>query len=363
MRALFRKYLVPHPENDYRPHALRWEAVSLVCAIALAGELAFLSGASYLAPHSRLFGIILASALVDGTNQNRVADSLPSLRVNPLLQAAAQEKADDMAKNGYFAHTSPSGITPWYWFGNVGYNFTYAGENLAVNFSDSADVTNAWMNSPGHRANILNDHFTEIGIATAEGEYQGVPAIYVAELFGTPMAAAPAALASKTPPVKSLPAPAVKPARPSPASVATSNEPVSQPNFVAIKGAETAPAPQPDLSKIVPQNNPIQNAFSAPRRLANGFYFLLIGLFAAVVFVNLYLKLHLRDPRLIANGAAVIAVALVCAFANQYFAGDAGAGSFRGGRVDQRRQREQLGRGHGNFEFRRQRHAQSIPLR
>ena len=180
------------------------------CMVALVAESAFVFGAKYIMPQSKLFGIIEVNALVDETNQNRVANGLPDLQVSPLLQAAAQEKANDEATKGYFAHTSPQGLTPWYWFQQVGYNFDYAGENLAVNFSDSQDVTNAWMNSPEHRANILSTDFTQIGIATAQGIYDGEPTTFVVEEFGTPApAAAPVAFvdtaSAATAPVASAP--------------------------------------------------------------------------------------------------------------------------------------------------------------
>ena len=152
----FKKYFIPHEENDHRPHILRWRAVVFVLAVMLVAEGVFVLSTQYLIPRSKLFGVMLVNALVDGTNQSRAANSLGALHENALLDQAAQEKANDMAKNGYFAHTSPAGVTPWHWFEDVGYNFSYAGENLAVNFTDSQDVTNAWMNSPEHRANILN---------------------------------------------------------------------------------------------------------------------------------------------------------------------------------------------------------------
>jgi hypothetical protein len=96
-------------------------------------------------------------------------------------------KANDMAEKGYFAHTSPEGKTPWYWFKQAGYDYSYAGENLAVNFFESKDVAEAWMNSPTHRANIVKKDYTEIGIAVATGMYEGRQSVFVAQLFGTPM--------------------------------------------------------------------------------------------------------------------------------------------------------------------------------
>lgn len=135
---------------------------------------------------SKSLAEILPRVLVDLTNGNRTAFELNQLAVNPLLEEAAAKKAADMAQKSYFAHTSPEGVTPWFWFSDAGYKFVSAGENLAVHFSDSPDVVRAWMNSPSHRANILNQNFTEIGIAMSKGYYQGRPTVFVVQMFGRP---------------------------------------------------------------------------------------------------------------------------------------------------------------------------------
>ncbi len=93
-------------------------------------------------------------------------------------------KAKDMAENQYFAHTSPTGATPWQWFSKAGYRYSYAGENLAINFTESVDVENAWIASPTHLANLISDKFDETGIATYQGTYQGQPTTFVVQLFG-----------------------------------------------------------------------------------------------------------------------------------------------------------------------------------
>jgi uncharacterized protein YkwD len=129
---------------------------------------------------------IAASTLIEFTNADRRENQLGNLRVSAALQEAAQLKADDMAAKGYFAHESPDGHSPWYWFQTAGYDFSYAGENLAVDFSESDDVEKAWMSSLQHRANILSGNFTEIGIATAEGMYEGRQATFVVQEFGAP---------------------------------------------------------------------------------------------------------------------------------------------------------------------------------
>ncbi len=129
---------------------------------------------------------IYASVLVNLTNKDRVLANVGELKVNPLLEKAAQLKADDMASKGYFSHNTPDGKNPWYWFEQAGYQYRYAGENLAVNFENSEDVQTAWMNSRGHFLNIVNPKYTEIGIATSTGIYKGRQAIFVVQMFGTP---------------------------------------------------------------------------------------------------------------------------------------------------------------------------------
>jgi len=129
---------------------------------------------------------IYPRVLVSLVNNDRQTGSLGELTTNSTLEEVARMKAEDMATRGYFAHNTPEGEEPWYWFEKAGYQYEYAGENLAINFSDSEEVQKAWMNSPTHRANIMNGKFTEVGIATAEGTYQGRSAVFVVQSFGTP---------------------------------------------------------------------------------------------------------------------------------------------------------------------------------
>jgi uncharacterized protein YkwD len=127
----------------------------------------------------------LRSSIVALTNTDRSTSSLSPLTENAALTAAAQKKADDMLARGYFAHVSPQGGTPWQWFHASGYSYIYAGENLAMNFYTASDVEAAWMNSPTHRANIVDAHYKEMGIGIARGTYMGNPVIFIVEFFGT----------------------------------------------------------------------------------------------------------------------------------------------------------------------------------
>lgn len=136
---------------------------------------------------SDYYASILPNKLLALTNEVRSENNLGRLRWSEKLHEAAQMKADDMADKGYFAHTSPDGVNPWAWFKKVGYNYMYAGENLAVNFDSNEAVTEAWLNSAKHKANIQGKQFKEIGIATAKGTYKGKDSVFIVVLFGTPM--------------------------------------------------------------------------------------------------------------------------------------------------------------------------------
>lgn len=105
-----------------------------------------------------MMSAVLPAVLVDLANQDRLANGEGALTRSPLLDTAARLKAEDMASTQYFAYTSPTGVTPWHWFSKVGYSFTYAGENLAIDFTESADVEKAWLNSPLHRKNIMSNN-------------------------------------------------------------------------------------------------------------------------------------------------------------------------------------------------------------
>ena len=190
MRKHLKKYFIPHEENDYKPHFLQEASVAVVALIVVALFLASFLHVGLILSDKDFLAAILPGVLVDLTNEERQDNSLTTLTRNPILDQAARLKAEHMAQNEYFSHNSPEGLTPWHWFYQAGYQFQAAGENLAVNFSDSDQVVRAWMESPGHRANILNGGFTEIGMAMAEGEYNGKRTIFVVQLFGAPLAQA-----------------------------------------------------------------------------------------------------------------------------------------------------------------------------
>lgn len=310
LKAWFKEYFVPHEGNDHSPRVFRSEAAVFLAIFLAVLEGLYLLQVFFILPQSGLYAVVLPNVLTVQTNAERTADGLTVLQVSPLLQAAAQEKANDMASKGYFAHVSPDGKTPWYWFAQVGYAFTYAGENLAVNFNDSSDVTQAWMNSPEHRANILDSHFTQIGIATAQGNFGGAPATYVVELFGAP-AFLPAVAAGPSQVQAPRGAPGVAPSaapllKESPVVIdqSATTTPAGSETYVAVKGAAVAePVPAAQAPAGV---NIVQAAVASPN---TAFNYLLYGLGAAVLLafiLNIVIDIRIQRPNIVMNGLLLL---------------------------------------------------------
>ena len=102
--------------------------------------------------------------VVDLVNKERAAAGLPALKTNAKLAGVAEKKAEDLRDNNYFDHQSPTYGSPFDMMKQFGITYSAAGENIAKGQKTPSDVMNGWMNSPGHRANILNANFTEIGV-------------------------------------------------------------------------------------------------------------------------------------------------------------------------------------------------------
>jgi len=126
------------------------------------------------------------------TNLQRQQNGLASLKDNPLLDKAAALKLKDMFTNQYFGHISTSGAGPDFWIEKSGYEYVMIGENLALgNFEDDQELIEAWMQSPGHRANILNQRYQEIGVAVGRGTFEGKLTWLAVQEFGLPLAVCP----------------------------------------------------------------------------------------------------------------------------------------------------------------------------
>jgi hypothetical protein len=201
------KYSVwPSKDNNYTSKFLQ-SRILLFCVVLLLVLKIITVTISINFPQNIFFADITKIALQNLANQVRQSSGLQPLAENYKLEQAAQLKAHNMVINNYFAHTSPQGITPWYWFLQAGYDYKYAGENLAIGFFESEEVFQAWMDSPSHKANILNPNYKEIGTAVMSG-YGGNNTIVVVQEFGSQLQAKTTVLqtVSKDTTIEQLPA-------------------------------------------------------------------------------------------------------------------------------------------------------------
>jgi uncharacterized YkwD family protein/spore coat assembly protein SafA len=117
-------------------------------------------------------------------NAERARAGLPALKANWQLSRVARYKSADMANRGYFSHTSPTYGSPFRMMESFGLRFSAAGENIAYGQRTPAEVMRDWMNSPGHRSNILSRNYTEIGVGLAKNK-NGV--CYWTQMFMKPL--------------------------------------------------------------------------------------------------------------------------------------------------------------------------------
>lgn len=133
-------------------------------------------------------GALSQSGILKYSNDERIKAGFPPLAFSKRLSSMAEGKVIDMIAKQYFAHESPDGTTIGMLAKKYGYTYLFVGENLALgDFDSSLDVVTGWMNSPGHRANILSKDFTEIGISALRGNYEGHEVWYAVQEFGKPM--------------------------------------------------------------------------------------------------------------------------------------------------------------------------------
>jgi len=175
----------PHPHNNHKAKVL--QPRSIVVLIGL-----FIMGRSIVDITVGLKPGVLGYAsqidpdkVIELTNKERLNAGVTILKENSELDQAALAKATDMFEHNYWAHISPTGTEPWYFVTQSGYKYQHAGENLARDFSNPGDVVKAWMASPTHRQNLLDDKYKDIGIAVVDGYINGIETTLVVQMFGS----------------------------------------------------------------------------------------------------------------------------------------------------------------------------------
>ncbi|HVT01324.1 MAG TPA: CAP domain-containing protein [Patescibacteria group bacterium] len=217
MLNFFKHLLVPHSGNNHRAKILHNSSLLVLILFLLSFTfVAHLVNVN----HPEVLGVsysISDQELLTLVNQQRQQNGLSALTMNDQLSDAARRKAADMFAKNYWAHFAPDGSTsPWGFIRAAGYDYQYAGENLAKGFTDSGSVVTAWMNSPTHRDNILSNKYKDIGFAIVPGTLQGEDTVLVVQMFGSKpnevavVPQVPARVADNSPP-QTTPIPTISP--------------------------------------------------------------------------------------------------------------------------------------------------------
>lgn len=162
-------FFIPTANNNYTPRLLSRGIITFYTLVILLVNIVT-ADVGALKAHAALD----TQSLLELHNQERQERSLPELTLNSSLNESARAKAKAMMLADCWDHYCPDGKSPWDFFEDAGYDYIYAGENLAEGFTDNQKVFNAWMNSETHRENILRAEFSEIGIAIEYGTFQGI---------------------------------------------------------------------------------------------------------------------------------------------------------------------------------------------
>ena len=179
-------FFVPRHTNNFTAKLLHHDFLTIYLIIAIL----FGVGIKHIQQTGNILGYatdVTVQKLYELTNAERSKINLNGLNYNDELAAAAKQKAEDMFAKDYWSHYGPAGETPWQFILASGYQYEYAGENLAKNFMFSDGVVKAWLDSTTHRDNLLRREYTDVGFAVVNGILNGEETTLVVQMFGKPL--------------------------------------------------------------------------------------------------------------------------------------------------------------------------------
>ena len=175
-----KEFFVPCKKNKYKPYLLGKVAIAIYSIFLILVN----SFGSLIGIPQAYASTITSTNIISLTNQSRSAGGLSTLSNNTKLASAALAKANNMFELQYWDHYGPNGESPWQFIKATGYDYVYAGENLARGFRTAEGVHEAWMASETHRANIMSSNYKDIGVSVVTGVLEGSQTILVVQMFG-----------------------------------------------------------------------------------------------------------------------------------------------------------------------------------
>lgn len=314
MKKILKKYFISHKENNFHAHLLHtkravfYGLVFLLTKIILVTFVLFLPVGVFVLPD------VLAEEqrqILVLTNKLRQNKKLAVLSEMDKLNLSAQNKAEDMANNNYFAHSiDDKSLSTW--LQGAGYKYEVAGENLAVGFSSAEDILTAWEKSPTHYANLIDPDFKDLGIGLAGGVYKDQPTVFIVQHFATPVAV-----------VKEEPAKKIIVKKSSVAEIKVEKDLIPEPSAQEpqlvlggkIKNEESqnpivSQNQSSPVEKYIQAKNvlsPLTNIFAVSQNI----YFGAMLFFAFVLLLNIVIHLRKQHYHIIAQTSGLIALLFI----------------------------------------------------
>ncbi len=183
-------FFVPHAGNNHHPHILHTKrALFYSLFFVLIKLVVFIFTISIPLQAFMMPDVLLGQRkeIQRLVQEARINNNLTNLADTEKLYSSSQNKSEDMLQNSYFSHDSPGGKDLKYFLKQADYTYRYAGENLAMGFSDASSVVNAWLKSPLHYKNIIDNDFFETGLGISSGKYKGKETVFITQHFGAPI--------------------------------------------------------------------------------------------------------------------------------------------------------------------------------
>ncbi len=298
MVKTLRHLFIPQHTNNHRPAVLHPEGFFVLSLILIGAFLCTRTLTGTALPTILGFASsITPSQVVEQTNVQRQSLGLSPLATNTLLDQAAAAKGNNMCAQQYWAHISPSGTTPWVFIKNAGYQYAVAGENLARDFADTGSMIGAWMASPTHRANIVNDRYRDIGVAVVDCRLLGSDTALVVQMFGTQMTGAPTV---------------TKTAATTRTVTSVSGKKTTPTKETEVAGVESVPRLLVNVNPVLkletppPQANPTNVRMLSPLQVVKAVMIATLLVLFVVLFVDLWLEHKRHTIRLVGKNLAHI---------------------------------------------------------
>lgn len=178
-------FFIPHEGNNHKPKSLHPKSLATYVFLALLIKLIATGALFFVYPDPASMARIVANEMIQLANSARKENNLPPLEVSQILVNSAIQKGNDMLLREYFTHDTPDGDKPWNFINKKEYDYVFAGENLAMDFTSGEMIHEAFMKSPSHRRNILDPDYKEIGVAVVSGKMFGNDTDILVMFFGT----------------------------------------------------------------------------------------------------------------------------------------------------------------------------------